>query len=126
MRKQWHGIIILMLTLNLPAHCADKKEFLADATIVAATGADFYFTNQLYHHGFRPEESNPIARPFVGTLGGRIAYFAAESATKIAIAHLLHKHHRKLELFERSWAVGDSVYGAVTSAKGYKSREYRP
>ena len=65
----------------------------------------------------RGTELNALARPFFGTTGGQIAYFAGSWARDIGVAYLLHHTgHHKLEKVALSVGIGISVQGAAYSA----------
>jgi hypothetical protein len=61
---------------------------------LASSGADAFYTERAFHQ-WRPVEQNPIARPFVQTRGGRVAYFSVTAGLKIAVPIELRRHHHE-------------------------------
>lgn len=98
-----------------------KHTILLIVLQLAATGADAYYTNRNWESAGHPHEINPIARPFVSTRGGRIAYFSATAALKIALPLELRKHgHPKLATVAAVLGIADNAEAAAVSANGLK------
>jgi len=91
------------------------KTFLLIVLQLAASGSDAYFTHkQLASRGV---EFDPIARPFVRTTTGQVAYFGSTAAISIAVPYELRKHrHERLADLASIAAIADSATGAAQSA----------
>ena len=94
---------------------------------LGSTGADAYYTDRNFA-GFRcprgyqcwTTESDPIAKPFVGARKGVIVYFSVDTAVKSVAVGLLRRRRRmRTAAAVAAWGIGDSVYGAVSSAQGH-------
>jgi len=94
-----------VLLLCLSAQAIDKKELFFDLGQMGASAADAYETEQCrQHRSFR--ELDPIARPFMGSRGGLVVFFATGTTGTILLGHWLHRHgHNRLELVERSTGI---------------------
>jgi hypothetical protein len=83
---------------------------------LAASGSDAYFTHRdhLYRRFY---ETNPIARPFVGSTRGQILYFGSGAAMKISVAHVLrtHGHTKFAEAFALSGIADNSIAAAYSA-----------
>lgn len=63
-------------------------------------------------------EVDPLARPFVGSTAGQVAYFAGTWAADTGLAYLFHRTgHHQLEKITFGAGIANSTYGAVTSAR---------
>lgn len=83
---------------------------------LAASGSDAYFTDRNMYSA-HAHESNPLARPFIGTRPGRVAYFSVTTAAKITIPIMLRKrrHGRTADTLAMV-GIADTAGGAVYSA----------
>lgn len=111
------ALFLTILAFVSAAHCQIRRQIVSDALIAGAGAADGWYTYANNDRtGWQTHEINPLARPFMHDKTGVITYFVLEATTKIAVAHLLHRRHPRLEMIERTWAVSDSVFGASWSA----------
>ncbi len=90
---------------------------------LASSGADGYYTDRAFHQ-WRPQEQNPIARPFVQNRGSRIAYFGVTTGLKIAMPiELRRRHHEKLASAFAIAGIADSLgaagFTAHSVSRGY-------
>jgi len=86
---------------------------------------DAYWTNHNLHSGFAGRhESNPFARPFVGSTKGCVIYFSLTTAGHLALAHeLRHRHHNKLSTLTAVEGILDNgISGGISAAHSSPSR----
>lgn len=83
---------------------------------LAASGADAYFTDVNQHRPLHHEQ-NPIARPFVGSTPGLIAYFGAQTVIKLTLRSWFRKRgHRRIAEIVEAAGILDNATCATNSA----------
>lgn len=93
-----------------------SKAMLLILLQLAASAGDAYTT----HKGLegRHFERNPIARPFMQSTAGQVAFFSAETGIKISlVAVLRHKHHNHLADGLAIYGIGENAYWTVNNAR---------
>lgn len=94
-----------------------KTLILLSLLQLGSAGADAFYTNRDFQSGRYGYEGNPIARPFVGSTKGRIAYFSASAGLHIGGAWLLRRHHRpKMADILLTEGIADHAVGAAHNA----------
>lgn len=67
------------------------------------------------------EEHDPIAKPFMGSRGGRVVYFAGSYALDLGIAYAFHRtRHHRLEKLTPFIGAAISFYSGVYTVKHYR------
>ena len=112
--KFWDKQTKIMFGVDMAAKAYDG--YMTHTGLASRTVPEHCFINQAggescrFAHKEWGIEADPIARPFVKTTAGQVAYFSASVAADAGIAYLFHKTgHHKLE----RWAFR---IGAVQSA----------
>jgi len=95
-----------------------KKRLLIVVLQLAAMGADAWRTDvdqSLPYH----RESDPVARPFVGSRAGRVGFFGAQAGLELALPWALRRrgHNKMAAATEWAWTAS-AAYGAASSWHG--------
>lgn len=94
-----------------------KHALLLIVLQLASSGADAFYTDHILSRRYS-WESNPIARPFVSSRSGRVAYFGGSAALKIALPIELRRHgHPKLAETAAWLGIVDNAQGAAYTAR---------
>ena len=93
---------------------------------LAACGSDDFYTHR--NIAAHLSELNPIAKPFVFSTRGQVAYFAGTAGIKILIPVALRRyHHRKLAWASAGGMIADNAgcaaYSATHFTKGERERK---
>jgi hypothetical protein len=93
-----------------------KTSLLLILLQLAASGNDAYWTDRNMHTPHFHED-NPTSALFVHNRPSLIAYVSISAAGRIALTHVLRKHHHnRLATALAVTSIADNVYGGVTSA----------
>jgi hypothetical protein len=84
----------------------------------AAKAADSFATRENIANG--GQEYNPLARPFVRTVGAQVATMGALFGAEIATAYLLHKARHTM--MERGVLAGGALMNGLGAASSFKDR----
>lgn len=106
-------------------HFATRASVSAWVTDAGAKAFDAWGTDRTLSEGGR--ERDPIAKPFVGSRGGRIAYFGASLGLDIGGSYLLHRtgHHKLERILPWAGALMSFGYGAYTASQYHPPRPTR-
>ena len=94
----------------------DRQNLALFALDGSLKATDAYLTHrniaQYHRQGLPVVEVNPIARPFVPTTAGQIAFFSGSYAVAIGASYWLHKHnHHRLERAVSLFSISNSAVG---------------
>ena len=89
-----------------------KTWLMLVALQLGASGTDAFYTHQA-----NPRyEQNPIAKPFMGSTAGQVAFFGGGAALRIGLSYALHKKHPKIADGILIEGTGENTFSAVYTA----------